>query len=201
MNYEIFNFIQNRVVLLMASIGLILAFVILHRFCMSRLYAKLDRIKKSSFKIDQLEEVCSKPQGSNFNTMAIVSWNLLFMSIGMLFFLTPEIFGLSLLKVPQLASSRFGFLGFGIFFSFITFVLYISLPGIYGFYEISKKIKTYIFYYVPVMLLISMILSVYLTTIYPLRNDSIWSLSYIFMILGEILLVSPIFSGIGGRLK
>lgn len=201
MNYEIFNFIQNRLVLLMASIGLILAFVILHRFCMSRLYAKLDRIKKSSFKIDQLEAVCTKPQGTNFNTMAIVSWSLLFISIGMLFFLTPEISGLSLIKVPQLASSRFGFLGFGIFFSLITFILYIRLPGIYGFYEISKKMKTYIFYIVPMMLLMSMILSVHLATIYPLRNESIWSISYIFMIFGEILLVSPILSGIGGRIK
>jgi len=205
MNYEIFNFIfylvQNRVMLLIVSIALILVSLILHHFCMRRLYHELDKIKKSAFKIDQLEEVCAQPQGTNFNTMAVVSWNLLFLSIGLLFFLTPEIFGLSLMKVPHLASSRFGFLGFGIFLSILTFVFYVRLPKIYSFYEISKGQKTHIFYAAPLMMLVSMILSVHLATIYPDRNELLWNLSYIFMMLGEIMLIFPVLSGIGVRLK
>jgi hypothetical protein len=203
MNYELLNFVQNKILLLFASIALILIAVVLHRICLSNLYNKLHspNLRKKEFKMDQLEEVCSRPQGSNFNTMAIVSWNLLFLSIGFLFFFTPDIYGLGLMRVPQLASNPLGFFGFGVVLSLITFVLYIRLPKIYSFYEISKSLKMLIFYVVPLMLLVSIILSVHLGTIYPVQNEFVWDISYLFMMLGEGALIFPILNGAGGGLK
>ncbi len=173
----------------------------LHGTYLGGLYSELYKLKKRDFNMDQLCQICRQPQGSNFNTLAISSWSLLFVCLAFLFFLTPDIYGYGLLKIPTTAAGELSFGFFALLVMGISLPFYGSIPKIYSYYEVPVILKKSIFYCVPVLLFSSLLISTYLGTIYPARNDAFWNLSYLLMILGESALLLPIYVGAGGRLR
>jgi hypothetical protein len=194
MRYEIILFIFAAFLLAFAT-GIFLVYL-------RMLYSRLYMLKKKDFKMGELYEMISQPQGSNFNTAAIASWSLFFVCLGFLFFLTPELFGsYSFLRITSLASSFFGFWLFAFGLILLTIILASVIPKMYSFFDVPVKMKMMIAYVVPFFLLGSLILSADLGTLYPITDSFKWNIAYILMIGGEALLLLPIYSGAGGGLK
>jgi hypothetical protein len=194
MRYEIILFIFAAFLLAFAT-GVFLVYL-------RMLYSRLYRIKKKDFKMDELYEMSSQSQGSNFNTVAIASWSLFFVCLGFLFFLTPDLFGsYSFLRITGLASSFFGFWSFAVGLILLTIILASIIPKMYSFFDVPLKMKMMIAYVAPFFLLGSLILSADLGTLYPSTDSFKCNVAYILMIGGEALLLLPIYSGAGGAMK
>lgn len=194
MRYELY--------LLMLSLILMALVVAVHQIHMKRLYDRLYRLKKTDFSKEDLKEVASQPQGSNFNTVAAACWSLLFVCIGFLFFMTPEFFGAySFFRVLDLAGNMLGFWIFAVILIAVTAVLSGSILGFYSFYEPPIMTRKAIVYLVPFLLLGSLLISIFLGTIYPEADAFMWKLGYVLLIAGEAFLVLPVFAGAGGAFK
>lgn len=136
-------------------------------------------------------------QGSNFNALAIASWILFITGVFFSFFLTPQISEeWTYLNVPNLTSSSMGFLYFGILaiLAGIIIVVVLRLPDIYSMYVISRKVKIMIMA-AWLLLFLPVSIPIYLATIYPYPEImSNWiDLSFIVLVVSQILLLSPIY--------
>jgi hypothetical protein len=137
------------------------------------------------------------PQGSTFNALAISGWILFVTGVFFSFFLTPQISEeWTYLNIPTLTSSSMGFLYFGILamLAGVIIVTALKLPDVYSMYVISRNVKIMIMA-AWLLLFLPVSIPVYLATIYPYPESmSNWiDISFIILVVSQILLLSPIY--------
>jgi hypothetical protein len=175
-----------------------------HKLYLDRIYKCILATSNRSVSKDILYIELSIAQGSNFNSFAIGSWMLFFVSLAYMYFLTPTIFiGFNYFQVPAMASNPIGFLVFGIFIILLTSLISASLPGMYSFYEISKRIKTAITLTFP-LLGISLVCSAYIGTLYPISTpltEIARIIAFTMLLISLVILLSPVYIGLAGVTK
>jgi hypothetical protein len=142
-------------------------------------------------------EFLYNPQGSTFNALAISGWILFIAGVFFSFLLTPQISEeWTYLNVPTLTSSSMGFLYFGILamLAGVIIVTALKLPDVYSMYIIPRKVKMVIMA-AWLLLFLPVSIPVYLATIYPYPESmSSWiDVSFIILVVSQILLLSPIY--------
>lgn len=188
--------IRYEIELLAILAGIMVLGGLIHFAYLNRIRAKLNGNVDSKVEMDDLLEALKIPQGSNFNTLLITSWSLFFVALVFLYFLTPSIFvNLNYFQIPAIASSDFGLIILGSATVVLTGLIAFSIPKIYRYYFVPVNLKNIIIYLVPILLLISISISIYLGTIYPVESSSSWNLGYFTLIMSQILLLLPVFSG------
>jgi len=143
-------------------------------------------------------------QGSNFTALAFASWIMLFVAMAYLYLLVPTVFHYSYMDLPELSSNVLGFAIFGLIVAALAAVVILfldmlpedyrnlKLTELYSFYSISKNMKRLIGMTV-IALCISIVLSAYIGTIYPVKSTPIQLLSILLLIASAIILVAPVF--------
>ena len=154
-------------------------------------------VKKTSyqdFDIEALKRSLSLRQGSNFNTIVLSAWALFFVAFFFLYFLTPLAFpAWNYFKLlPNYASSDMGLFLLGFAVIVLLGIGAFSIPLLYRYYSISHETKR-LMIYSPVMIIISIVLSSYLGTIFPETNGLFWYIAYLFLLVAEVALFLPIF--------
>lgn len=187
-------------------LGLILILMglalVIHKTYLDRIYLRVRETTDGDFEMAELKTHLELPQGSNFNTMMLLSWMLFSVSIAYLFFLTPAIFqDLNYFRLPWIASDWYGMIIFGWGVMCLTFILAVSIPKIYKYYIIHGMVKRTMAFLAPLLLTISILLSLYLGTIYPRTDDMIWFCGYFALLAPLILLLSPVFLSIKGGVR
>jgi len=136
-------------------------------------------------------------QGSNFNTLVLMSWSLLFVAFVFLFFLTPSVFQNwnYFDMLPRIASGGAGLLTLGLAVVAIPGIGAFSVPLMYRYYAISRRTKRWMIL-MPIPLTVSLMLSAYLATIYPATNMMYWMLSGLLLLGSEIMLLLPFIEGL-----
>ncbi len=176
--------------------GIMLLGGLLHFAYLNMIRARLNKIVSSNVEINDLKKALHISQGSNFNTVLLSSWSLFFVALVFLYFLTPTIFeNWNYFQIPAAASYEFGLIILGAAVILLTGLLAFSIPRIYGYYVIPRALKNIIVYFVPLLLVISISISIYIGTIYPLKDNSFWNLGYLTLIASQIMLLLPVFSG------
>lgn len=186
---------------------ILLSGFIAHTLNMRRIYSRVKDLKVPNVTRDGLFNELLVPQGSNFNTLAIVAWMLLIVAIAYFYFLTPAIFpNINYFTLaPEYATYWMGFAFFGLFIAGVIGLIIaatIKLPDslgcyrigeLYGFYTLDKNIKRAI-----AITIIPLCLSIGITaamgTVYP---DGWWVwmlLAFIFLSVSLIILLYPIFT-------
>ena len=169
---------------------------LIHFAYLNRIRAKLNKKVDSKVEMDDLKKALQVSQGSNFNTLLISSWSLYFVALVFLYFLTPTIFErLNYFQIADVASSDFGIIILGTAVILLSGMFAFSVPGIYRYYTIPRALKNIIIYLVPLLLLISISVSIYLSTIYPIEDNNSWNLGYLTLVVSQVLLLLPVFSG------
>lgn len=175
------------------------AALVFHQIYINKIYTNL-KGSKESFRMADLKKSLEMPQGSNFNTFMIASWMLFFVALAFLFFQTPGISPLYYFQAIWIASSDYGLLVFGLAIMFVTSILAFSIPTVYRYYITSRGIKMLMVYFVPLLLMISIGISIWLGTIYPDADENhwnlIWDLGYVTLLASLIFLVTPIIGGL-----
>ena len=146
------------------------------------------------FDMAALKESLQLSQGSNFNTFIIAAWSLFFVAIAFLYLLSP-ILPVNYFEIPFVASYKLGLLILSMSVILVTALAAFSLPMIYRYYVIHRRIKILMAYILPLLFLLSISLSAYLATIYPEINPRIWNISYFFLASAEVLLILPFLIG------
>jgi hypothetical protein len=190
-----------QILLFIFPVILIILTLISHNIYLRNTAKMIRSTSDPDFLAKDLTECLSRPQGSNFNTMALVSWILLAPCIAFLFFLTPRLFEQSLLGFGEIASNYMNLWLLTIIIIIILLPISILMMRIYRFHNVNKVNKLMIFYIVPPLMFISLLLSSYLSTIYPIFDQIAWNFSYSLMIIGEILLFLPIYKNFSWRLE
>jgi hypothetical protein len=143
-------------------------------------------------------------QGSNFTALAFASWIMLFVAIAYLYLLVPTFLPFSYMDIGELASNPMGFFIFGILVALlvVSVILFLNklpedrrdfrLTELYSFYAISKATKKMIGLTV-IALCISVILSAYIGTIYPVKSIASQLISLILLIVSAAILMMPIY--------
>jgi hypothetical protein len=143
-------------------------------------------------------------QGSNFTALALASWIMLFVAIAYLYLLVPTVFPFSYMDLPELSSNTLGFAIFGLIvaaLAAITILFLDKLPEdyrdlklteLYSFYSLSKGMKRMIGMTV-LALCISVFLSAYIGTIYPIPSKPVQLLSIMLLIASAVILVMPVY--------
>ncbi len=200
MNYEMLFLNPQTGLILLA--GLVLLGLIAHFTYLERINAGIKRTADVDLDMKTLKSMLQVPQGSNFNTLALSSWSLLFVAFAFLYFLIPNISKeWNYFEVPKVASNDAGLFTFGLAVILLTGLLAFSIPRVYSYYAIPKTIKEGMSYLAPFLLIISIISSSYLATIYPNSNNNAWTLGYLTLFTSVGLLLLPIFSAHAGGYK
>jgi hypothetical protein len=153
------------------------------------------------FQKKDLKRAIKIPQGSNFNTMMLISWNLFLIALAFLYFLTPEIFpAWNFFRFPQVASESFGLAIMGVMILIPGFVVSLHVPQVYGYYLISKWLKELILL-TPLLLIVSILCSVHLGIVYPRIDSMIWNTGYVTLFVSLVLLILPIVLGFGEEMR
>jgi hypothetical protein len=177
-----------NVILLVLPIFLIGCAFIVHTLYAKELLHQIKRVSYQSFSKSDFMFCCNQSQGSNFNAIVIISWSLFLLCIACFFGLTHVLTGDDSLKL------NISYIQIGSWFFLIQMLLMtvsiIFIPRFYGFYDISITIKSIIFYFAPLFLLSSILVS-FLD--FFGRTYILFISSYIFMLIGELLLLLPIF--------
>lgn len=176
----------------------------LHLIRLKNIHKRLEELKRCPISIDKFYKEITVAQGSNFIALAMAGWLMLFVAIGYFYFLIPSEMPFSyLMQMSYWASSPVGFMLFGIgvasFFIIIIFFMdklseshrNIKLIELYSFYSLSKNRKKLIAMTI-LLLWISIFISAGLGTIYPETNALYQGISFVFLIVSECILVSPI---------
>jgi len=153
------------------------------------------------FQKKDLKRAIKIPQGSNFNTMMLISWNLFLIALAFLYFLTPGIFpAWNFFRFPQVASESFGLAIMGVMILIPGFVVSLHVPQVYGYYLISKWLKELILL-TPLLLIVSILCSVHLGIVYPRIDSIIWNTGYVTLFVSLVLLILPIVLGFGEEMR
>lgn len=165
-----------------------------------------DHVKRTTpghdFLRTDLKAALSIPQGSNFNTVMLLSWNLFLVAMVFLFFLTPDIFSKwNYFKYPEIASGGYGLAIFGTVIILIPGLLVsLFIPQAYRYYLIHRKLKE-LNILTPILLVLSILCSVYLGIIYPNTDFQVWVAGYVLLLTALALQVAPIVVGYGEEMR
>ena len=178
--------------LILTIIGLAL---LMHKIYLKRIYSHVNETVDGDFNMEDLLTHLRLPQGSNFNTIMLASWMLLFVGAAYLFFQTPSIFqDLNYFrKATSIASAWYGMIIFGWGAMIPAFFLSFGLTKIYRYYIIHPRIKKMMAFLAPLLLTISISISIYLGSIYPATSEMVWFGGYFALLAPLILLLSPVF--------
>lgn len=134
--------------------------------------------------------------GSNFYTLILISWLLFFVNLAFFYFLTPGIFSnWNYFNFPQIASDNLGLAYFGIAVMILPGILVaLFVPRCYSYYLIPVNSKR-IVASAPIFLIISISCSIFLGTIYPRLEPSIWFFGYGTLLISLVLMLAPIMAG------
>ena len=184
-------------VILLIVLAIVMLFGLLAHFAyLQRIKAKLATTAKSSFRMKELKRALQVRQGSNYNTLVLSSWSLFFVALVFLYFLTPRVFpSWNFFNFPKVASNELGFFILALIVIIVTSFIAFSVPLNYRYYTFSKSLKNLTIYGVPLILLVSLISSSYLATIFPLTSNFAWNLGFVALAAAEILLLLPMFNG------
>jgi hypothetical protein len=177
--------------------------VALHWLNMERTYRNVAAtIKDGKVSRDELREEMSTRQGSNFNAAAITAWMLLFAAFAYFYFLTPGIFPRhNYYQAPTLSSGPLGFAAFGLMVLLLTLMVAAFIPReLYGYYELSRKMKVVIMLTLPV-LAISIILSVQQGTIFPQVELGSRIAAFLALFASQLALLWPIYADALGGIR
>lgn len=149
-----------------------------------------------SFNEKELRAALRVPQGSNFNTVMIFSWSIFPVAFAFLYFLTPNIVSMwNFFQFPRIASDNLGLAYFGIAVIILPSILIaLFIPQCYSYYLIPAQLKKMTLL-APVFLIVSILSSIYLGTIYPEANLFYWYLGYASMIIALLIMLMPIAKG------
>jgi hypothetical protein len=141
-------------------------------------------------------------QGSNFNTLMILSWSLFLAALTFLYFLTPNIFpDRNYFLFPQMASGSYGLAVFGIAVVLVPGLLIaLIVPRVYSYYLISRWLKN-LNLLTPLFLIVSLLCSINLATVYPLVDRFAWNLGYGALLVSLIFLLLPIVIGFAEEMR
>jgi len=143
-------------------------------------------------------------QGINFTALALAAWVMLFVAAAYLYLLVPTILPFSFMDIAELASNTMGFAIFGLLVAGLAaaIILFLDklpedhrdlkLTELYSFYSISKAMKKIIGMTV-IALCISVLLSAYIGTIYPVHSLPLELLSLMLLVVSAGILVMPIY--------
>lgn len=184
-------------ILALITLGIMCALALgahLHYFV--RVTNHIKRTTKRSFLRKDLKEALSIPQGSNFNIIMLLSWNLFMVALAFLLFLTPEVFSAwNYFKYPDVASSSYGLAAFGTAIVCVPgLMISLFVPQAYRYYLIGMELKE-LNKLTPILLISSILSSTYLATIYPQIDLTIWIVGYGFLLVSLALLIAPILIG------
>ncbi|MDD1760498.1 MAG: hypothetical protein LUQ44_07815 [Methanothrix sp.] len=178
-------------------IGLMAALMlggIFHLMYLRKIESIVKNTADSDFDLKDLMRSLHISQGSNFNTMMIFSWSLFFVASAFLYFLTPNIFPeWNYFKIPQMASWDWGFAVMGIAVLVPGVLVSIFIPRVYSYHPIHKGLKNVVII-VPILLVLSILCSVNLGTIYPATDAFSWDLGYLMLLVALVLMIMPIFT-------
>ena len=185
--------------LILTIMGLAMA---IHKTYLDRIYLRVRKTTDGNFEMAELKAHLELPQGSNFNTMMLLSWLLFFVGIAYLFFQTPAIFqDWNYFSLARIASAWYGMIIFGWGVMGLTFILAVAIPAIYKYYIIHRMVKKMMAFLAPLLLTISIVISLYLGAIYPRTDEVIWYWGYFALLAPLILLLSPVFLSIKGGVR
>ncbi len=204
------GFISNGLLGVGLFVLLLALGVAFHRLNMERTYQRVEATSKhekgesstngGKISKDELREEMFIRQGSNFNATAVTAWMLLFAAFAYFYFLTKEIFPHhNYFQLPYLASGPLGFATFGLGVLLLSFAVAAFIPKeVYGYYEISRKMKVAIMLTVP-LLAISIILSVQQGTVSPQVELGSRMVAFLALFTSEIALIWPVYAeALGG---
>jgi hypothetical protein len=175
---------------------------ICHQAYLWRVQTIVKKTADSAFDRKDLMEALHIFQGSNFNTLMLLSWSLFLVALVFLYFLTPDIFpNWNYFLFPRLASESYGLVILGLFVALIS-ILLISfiVPRVYSYYLISRWVKEWNLI-TPVLLIVSIFCSISLATIYPMTDGFIWNIGYWALFFSLILMLAPIIIGFGEEIR
>jgi len=195
-------------VLGIALLILLLSAWFLHISYLKRIYVKIAELHKpKAIAVEKFYENMTVSQGSNFVGLALASWMMLFVAIAFFYLLIPGKMPLNYMnQVSDWASSRYGFLIFGIaatIFTAIGILILDMLPEnhrelklteLYSFYSVTKGMKRNIALTIP-FLGMSILLSAYAGTIYPEQDMIIEYISFAVLFASAVVLVWPVLVG------
>lgn len=181
--------------LLIMAIIIILGLVFhLHYFI--RVTNHVKDTSDKSFNEKDLRAALCVPQGSNFNTVMIFSWSIFLVAFAFLYFLTPNILSMwNFFQFTRIASDNLGLAYFGIAVVILPSILIaLFIPQCYSYYLIPAQLKK-VTLIAPVFLLVSILSSIYLGTIYPEANLFYWYLGYATLLIALVIMLMPIARG------
>lgn len=188
---------RYELILLGLMLALLSLALLLHKVYLDRIYGQVRRTTEGDFEMEDLLRHLRLPQGSNFNTIIIASWLLFFVGTAYLFFQTPSIFqGVNYFRLAPLASTWYGMIVFGWGVMALVFILALFIPKIYGYYIIHGQIKKMMAFLAPPLLTSSIVISIYLGTIYPRTDEFVWFCGYLALLATLLFLLSPVFLSI-----
>jgi hypothetical protein len=187
------------------AIGLISALA-LHINNINKVHKLMGILQKKEVSKSHLYKEMTVSHGSNFTALAFASWIMLFVAIAYLYLLVPTFLPFSYMDadIAELASNPMGFFIFGILVALLVVLVILfldklpedrrdfRLTELYSFYAISKATKKMIGLTV-IALCISVILSAYIGTIYPVKSIASQLISLILLIVSAAILMMPIY--------
>ncbi|MGD0951445.1 MAG: hypothetical protein ABR985_03475 [Methanotrichaceae archaeon] len=192
---------RYEISLLMLLLALMVIGLLSYQTYIWRIENIVRRTSGRPFQKKDLKRAIKIPQGSNFNTMMLISWNLFLIALAFLYFLTPEIFpAWNFFRFPQVASESFGLAIMGVMILIPGFVVSLHVPQVYGYYLISKWLKELILL-TPLLLIVSILCSVHLGIVYPRIDSMIWNTGYVTLFVSLVLLILPIVLGFGEEMR
>ncbi len=175
---------------------------ICHQAYLYRVRAVVKKTADSAFDRKALLKSLHITQGSNFNTLMILSWSIFLVALIFLYFLTPEIFpSKNYFLFPKMASESYGLAAFGVAVILIPGILIaLIVPRVYSYYLISRWLKN-LNLLTPIFLIVSIFCSANLATIYPLIDRFVWNLGYGALFISLVLLLLPIVIGFAEEMR
>mgnify|MGYP001766848391 CR=1 FL=1 len=157
----------SEISLLFVLIAVMMIGGIIHFMYIKMIESKMKAIADSDFDLGDLMTSLHISQGSNFNTVMILSWCIFFVAVAFLYFLTPVVFPeLNYFRFSRMASLDWGFALMGAAVSIPGILVSIFIPKAYSYHPIHGSLKE-IMILVPILLISSILCSINLGTIYP----------------------------------
>lgn len=185
-----------EVILLLVIAVIITLGLIFHLHYFVRVTNHVKETSDRSFLGKDLKAALRIPQGSNFYTVMIFSWSLFLVAFAFLYFLIPNILPTwNFFEFPHIASDSFGLAYFGIAVIILPGILVaLFIPRCYSYYLIHEGLKKMTIM-APGFLLVSILCSIYLGTIYPEANSFYWYFGYLALLIALIIMLAPIAKG------
>jgi len=195
---------------LLTLIAFVLAVILagaawLHIKNLNKVHQKIEALEHCSVSKEALYREMTMAQGSNFTSLALTAWMMLFVAIAYLYLLVPTSLPYSYMQIPVAASSFLGFFIFGAVVAVMAAMVILALDRLlpehyrglkltelYSFYTLSKNTKKFIGLTVPA-LVISVLFSAFIGTIYPGRDPLAEALALLFLAASLCVLVAPIY--------